>query len=65
MPDEDIPEEPDEREEYAWRFDQLVAAGYPADIAKLLCERSDIDLHEACDLLAKGATMHQALRILT
>jgi hypothetical protein len=49
----------------SWRFDQLEDAGYPVDIAVLLAERSDVDLHVACNLLERGATIHEALRILT
>ena len=49
----------------SWRYDQLSDAGYPADIAVMLAERSDVDLHLACDLLAQGATIHEALRIVT
>ena len=48
-----------------WRFEELERAGYPTDIAILLAERSDVDLHEACALIASGATIHQALSILT
>jgi hypothetical protein len=49
----------------SWRFDCLEDAGYPSDIAVMLAERADVDLHRACDLLARGATIHEALRILT
>lgn len=49
----------------SWRFDQLEDAGYPVDIAVMLAERSDVDLHLACALLDRGATLHEALRILT
>lgn len=48
-----------------WRYTELDRAGYPADIAIMLAERGDVDLHHACGLLAAGATVHQALRILT
>lgn len=48
-----------------WRYECLEDAGYPTDIAILLAERSDVDLHEACGLIASGATIHQALSILT
>jgi hypothetical protein len=49
----------------SWRFDCLEDAGYPTDIAVMLAERGDVDLHRACELVAQGATIHQALRILT
>lgn len=49
----------------SWRFDCLVDSGYPVDIAVMLAERADVDLHLACDLLERGATIHEALRIVT
>jgi hypothetical protein len=49
----------------SWRFDCLEDAGYPTDIAVMLAERGDVDLHKACELLERGATIHQALAILT
>jgi hypothetical protein len=49
----------------SWRYDCLESAGYPSDIAVMLAARADVDLHVACDLLARGATIHEALRILT
>jgi len=49
----------------SWRYDRLTDAGYPVDAALLLSERHDIDLHKACNLLRDGATVHQALNILT
>lgn len=48
-----------------WRFEELERAGYPIDIAIMLSARADVDLHFARDLLKRGATIHQALRILT
>lgn len=50
---------------FAWRFDRLLEAGYPDDVAVLLAENQSVDLHTACDLLRRGATIHEALRILT
>lgn len=47
-----------------WRFEQLERAGYPVEIAITLSARSDVDLHLACELLRRGATVQQALRIL-
>lgn len=49
----------------SWRFEQLEDAGYPTDIAVMLAERADVDLHLACELLASGASIHHALRIVT
>ena len=48
----------------AWRYEQLTDVGYPSDIAVVLAERTDIDLHGAIELLERGATIHEALRIL-
>jgi len=48
-----------------WRFGQLKAAGYPVEVAILLAERLDVDLHLACTLLEQGATVQQALEIVT
>ena len=47
----------------AWRFDQLVNAGYDHEAAQLVAD-SHVDLHQACDLLERGATVQEALRIL-
>jgi hypothetical protein len=47
-----------------WRYERLEDAGYPVDAAIALAERSDVDLHSACDLLTRGATVSEALRIL-
>ncbi len=46
-----------------WRQEELVRAGYPEDIAIRIAE-SRADLHVACELLANGATVHEAMRIL-
>jgi hypothetical protein len=48
-----------------WRFECLELAGYPPAAAVALAERADIDLHVACALLASGASVEQAVRILT
>lgn len=47
-----------------WRFEELERAGYPTDIAIVLAESGDVDLHVACRLLAAGATVREAVRIL-
>jgi len=47
------------------RFAQLERARYPTATTVLLEESSDVDLHEACELLVGGATIHLALSILT
>ncbi len=48
----------------AWRMDQLIEAGYPVLSAMRLAEKPDVDLHQACDLLKRGASVSEALRIL-
>jgi len=48
-----------------WRYDELERAGYPAGAAIALAELAEVDLHEACALLASGASVEQAVRILT
>jgi len=49
----------------SWRYDCLVGAGYPVDVALELGARQDIDLHDAVDLLYRGCPVEQAVRILT
>jgi len=47
-----------------WRFRQLLAAGWPERQALVLAAHHDIDLHLACDLLAKGCDLALAWEIL-
>lgn len=47
-----------------WRQEELERAGYPTLSAMELAERRDVDLHEACALLARGATVELAMAIL-
>lgn len=47
-----------------WRLTCLKEAGYDEESAKLIAVDFNIDLHVACDLLRKGATVEQALLIL-
>ena len=49
----------------SWRFEELERAGYPVEVAIILAERSDVDLHLAVGLLARGASVDEALRIVT
>ena len=60
-------EEPDlqDLDVLSWRYEELGRAGFPPDVAIMLSSRPDVDLHVACDLLEHGATIHQALAILT
>jgi hypothetical protein len=54
-----------EHEVAIWRFDELRRAGYPVDVALVLAKRHDVDLHQAQEMLERGATADQALRILS
>ena len=47
----------------AWRMDQLTEAGYPV-LAAIRLAHMPVDLHQACDLLKRGASVSEALRIL-
>ena len=47
-----------------WRFQQLLAAGWPERQALVLAAHHDIDLHLACDLLAQGCDLALAWEIL-
>jgi hypothetical protein len=58
---------PNEQESTAvleWRFSQLTRSGYPAGDALALAARTDVDLHCAADLVARGCPTSVALRIL-
>ena len=47
-----------------WRFHMLAKAGYEPTIAARLAAQVQIDLHEACDLVAGGCPPETAARIL-
>jgi hypothetical protein len=47
-----------------WRYETLLEAGYPDRHALLLATRDDVDLHLACDLVARGCPVGTAVRIL-
>ena len=47
-----------------WRSSELERAGYPADVAAELASRSDIDLHQAAELLQRGCSPELAASIL-
>ena len=49
---------------YAWRLEQLERAGYVHEHAVSLAEDLLIDLHRACDLLARGCPERTAYLIL-
>ncbi len=48
-----------------WRQAELERAGYPVELAMLLAENAEVDLHFATDLLERGCSVERALRILT
>lgn len=48
----------------AWRRRQLVAAGFPADLAGALAEESGFDLHALLQLVERGCPPALAARIL-
>ena len=49
---------------YCWRMEELGRAGYSAVVADMLATHSEVDLHLACDLLARGCSERLAYSIL-
>jgi hypothetical protein len=47
-----------------WRLKQLIDAGYPVDLAVEIAPRADVDLHQACELIARGCAPETAGEIL-
>ena len=47
-----------------WRFSQLTKSGYGAEDAIVLATHTDVDLHQASNLVARGCPPALALRIL-
>ncbi|HZT92409.1 MAG TPA: hypothetical protein VFA05_10260 [Gaiellaceae bacterium] len=47
-----------------WRAEELERAGYSPEAAAELALRTDVDLHDAIELLHKGCSPDLALRIL-
>jgi hypothetical protein len=54
----------DDRQVEDWRYQQLRRAGWPEQQALLFALDPGVDLHQACDLLARGCEPTLALRIL-
>jgi hypothetical protein len=54
----------DDRQVEDWRIDQLRRAGWSEPQALVLALDPSVDLHLACDLLAKGCPPSLALRIV-
>ena len=53
-----------DEEVVAWRVEQLLRAGADSFCAVILARRSQVDLHEAVDLLERGCPSKIALEIL-
>ena len=47
-----------------WRVSQLVAAGFDVSAAARLASESEVDLHHAVELVARGCSPAIATRIL-
>jgi hypothetical protein len=56
--------EPETEKVQRWRAEALERAGYDPTTAAVLAVRTDIDLHTAEALIARGCTAELALRIL-
>jgi hypothetical protein len=50
---------------FAWRYLELLDAGYAPQEAEVIAVCMDIDLHEACDLVDRGCPSSLAVAILT
>jgi hypothetical protein len=57
-------DDPRAAEVLEWRFSQLARGGYATEEAITLATRTDVDLHSAADLVARGCPPSLALRIL-
>ena len=53
-----------EEEIFCWRLEQLTLAGYDRGEAKILARSSNIDLHQATDLVRNGCPPELAVAIL-
>ena len=47
-----------------WRTAELMRVGFPGDDAVALAVRTDVDLHEAIELVRRGCPPALAVRIL-
>jgi hypothetical protein len=47
-----------------WRTAELMRVGFPGDDAVALAVRTDVDLHEAIQLIKRGCPTDLAVRIL-
>ena len=66
MPAADVkhPVETESERVERWRAQELERAGYAPDAAAQLAARTDVDLHQAVDLLTQGCSPTVALKIL-
>ncbi len=54
----------DEIDAYCWRMEQLLRAGYSHVLADCLATDGRVDLHAACDLIARGCPEGTAYLIM-
>ena len=47
-----------------WRTAELMRVGFPGDDAVALAARTDVDLHDAIELVQRGCPPELAVRIL-
>ena len=50
---------------YCWRMERMLSAGYPRLLADSLAINEGVDLHIACDLIARGCDARTAYSILS
>ena len=48
-----------------WRTSELMRVGFPGDDAVALAVRTDVDLHDAIELVQRGCPPELAIRILS
>ncbi len=48
-----------------WRTSELMRVGFPGDDAVVLAARTDVDLHDAIELVQHGCPPELAIRILS
>jgi hypothetical protein len=48
-----------------WRTSELMRVGFPGDDAVALAARTDVDLHQAIELVERGCPPELAIRILS
>ena len=48
----------------SWRLHILIEANYPVDLAETLAAATEVDLHDAVNLIRRGCKPHTAVEIL-